>query len=156
MKTVSVTAIDWELSSWNVEVLAWIFRFNRCTNKVDRDSWWKILKTYPYVSPDQVKFWFGTLPLQMLIVSSLWQAYVDKAFNNEILALDVKCKNNEWGCKWEGEFQNYQVSYADCVLLILANKNNFKARNRLCYKHWLRVLINASCWRLFKCFLHAW
>lgn len=100
--------------------------------------------------------WFGTLPLQMLIVPSLWQAYVDKAFNNEILALDVKCKNNEWGCKWEGEFQNYQVSYADCVLLILANKNNFKARNRLCYKHWLRVLINASCWRLFKCFLYAW
>lgn len=47
---------------------------------------------------------------------------MDKAFNNEILALDVKCKNNEWGCKWEGEFQNYQVTNVDCVLLILANK----------------------------------
>ena len=38
------------------------------------------------------------------------QATVDKAFNNDILALDVKCKNHEWGCKWEGEFQNYQVN----------------------------------------------
>ena len=42
--------------------------------------------------------------------SSFSQAYVDKAFNNEILALDVKCKNSsELGCKWEGEFQHYQV-----------------------------------------------
>jgi len=40
-----------------------------------------------------------------------YQGYVsDNAFNQEILALDVKCKNNEWGCKWEGEFQKYQVN----------------------------------------------
>ena len=38
-----------------------------------------------------------------------FQAYVDKAFNREILELDVKCNNHEWGCKWEGEFQNAQV-----------------------------------------------
>ena len=47
---------------------------------------------------------------------------MDKAFNNEILALDVKCKNHEWGCKWEGEFQNYQVGKLDRLannLLIL-------------------------------------
>ena len=69
---------------------------------------------------------------------------MDKAFNNEILALDVKCKNNEWGCKWEGEFQNYQVSSEDCVLLILPDKDNFKARNRLCCKYSPTVLINAS------------
>ena len=47
---------------------------------------------------------------RLIVLALFWQAYVDKAFNNEILALDVKCKNNEWGCKWEGEFQNYQVS----------------------------------------------
>lgn len=59
----------------------------------------------------------------MLIAPLFWQAYVDKAFNNDILALDVKCKNNEWGCKWEGEFQNYQVKH--CVSLILDNKIPF-------------------------------
>ena len=38
-----------------------------------------------------------------------FQAYVDKAFHREILELDIKCNNHEWGCKWEGEFQNAQV-----------------------------------------------
>ncbi|KAJ7387270.1 hypothetical protein OS493_004246 [Desmophyllum pertusum] len=41
-------------------------------------------------------------------------AYVDKAFNREILELDVKCNNHEWGCKWEGEFQNAQEHADDC------------------------------------------
>lgn len=78
--------------------------------KVDRNAW-KVLKRAKNLSlhiSDPVWFW-GTLPVDDN-APSLWQAYVDKAFNNEILALDVKCKNNEWGCKWEGEFQNYQVS----------------------------------------------
>lgn len=38
-----------------------------------------------------------------------FQAYVDKTFNREILELDVKCNNHEWGCKWEGEFQYAKV-----------------------------------------------
>ena len=58
---------------------------------------------------------------------------MDKAFNNDILALDVKCKNNEWGCKWEGEFQNYQVKH--CVSLILGNKIPFRVKNRFSSKH---------------------
>ena len=40
-----------------------------------------------------------------------FQAYVDKAFNREILELDVKCNNHEWGCMWEGEFQKALVSF---------------------------------------------
>lgn len=84
--------------------------FNRLQTKVDRIAWKELKRTINlslHIS-DPVKFW-GTLPADDN-APLLWQAYVDKAFNNEILALDVKCKNNEWGCKWEGEFQNYQVS----------------------------------------------
>lgn len=36
--------------------------------------------------------------------------HFDKAFNDEILALEVKCKNHEWGCKWESDYQYFQVS----------------------------------------------
>ena len=36
---------------------------------------------------------------------------MDKAFNREILELDVKCNNHEWGCMWEGEFQKALVSF---------------------------------------------
>ena len=43
-----------------------------------------------------------------------FQAYVDKAFNREILELDVKCNQHEWGCKWEGEFQNAKVCKKKC------------------------------------------
>lgn len=39
----------------------------------------------------------------------LRQVVIDKSFNKEILALEVKCSNNEWGCKWEGEYQQIQV-----------------------------------------------
>lgn len=56
-----------------------------------------------------------------------FQAYVDKAFNREILELDVKCNNHEWGCKWEGEFQNAKVS-----------KKN--ATNSVCIVTWLFLL----------------
>ena len=38
---------------------------------------------------------------------------MDKAFNREILELDVKCNNHEWGCKWEGEFQQVQVRWGE-------------------------------------------
>lgn len=61
----------------------------------------------------------------VFILLPFWQAYMDKAFSNEILALDVKCKNNEWGCKWEGEFQNYQVNTLWIVssFLVLGKRN---------------------------------
>ena len=47
----------------------------------------------------------------LYLIFSLLKAYVDKAFNREILELDVKCNNHEWGCKWEGEFQQVQVRW---------------------------------------------
>lgn len=35
--------------------------------------------------------------------------HFDKAFNDDILALEVKCKNHEWGCKWESDYKYFQV-----------------------------------------------
>ena len=49
----------------------------------------------------------------LYLIFSLLKAYVDKAFNREILELDVKCNNHEWGCKWEGEFQQVQVRWGE-------------------------------------------
>ena len=41
----------------------------------------------------------------------LFQVSIDKAFHQEILQLDVKCNNTEWGCKWEGKFNDVIVSH---------------------------------------------
>lgn len=65
-------------------------------------------------------------------------AYLDKAFHNEILALDVKCKNNEWGCKWEGEFQNYQDhvnSNCEYAEILCMNDCGAKFQKRFLQKH---------------------
>ncbi|KAM7441510.1 hypothetical protein ABFA07_009398 [Porites harrisoni] len=66
-------------------------------------------------------------------------AYVDKAFNNEILALDVKCKNSdELGCKWEGEFQHYQEHVnVNCEYreILCQNDCGAKFQKRFLQKH---------------------
>ncbi|KAM7441509.1 hypothetical protein ABFA07_009397 [Porites harrisoni] len=65
------------------------------------------------------------------------KASIDKAFNNEILALDVKCKNHEWGCKWEGEFKNYQDHYSNCEYaeILCQNDCGAKFQKRFLQKH---------------------
>lgn len=45
------------------------------------------------------------------IVYFFSQAYLDKAFSTEIMELEVKCNNYEWGCKWEKEYSHLQVYY---------------------------------------------
>ena len=57
---------------------------------------------------------------------------MDKAFNREILELDVKCNQHEWGCKWEGEFQNAKVCEKNVTIdHYLAQQTWFKWK-----EHW--------------------
>lgn len=59
---------------------------------------------------------------------------MDNAFNEELLALDVKCNNFEWGCKWEGDYKQLQVqpdshsslSTLDNSLQILMDDNELR------------------------------
>lgn len=71
-----------------------------------------------------------------------FQAYVDKAFNREILELDVKCNNHEWGCKWEGQFQNAKVYIREKMSLRHA-KDLFESTGKM--ERELKHLFNGTC-----------
>eukprot|EP00794_Sanderia_malayensis_P014291 gene14291-15778_t len=62
---------------------------------------------------------------------------VDKAFSKEILALEVICSNNDWGCTWKGTYgevliHNEKCDYAD---ILCANDCGAKFQRRFLQKH---------------------
>ena len=64
-------------------------------------------------------------------------ARIDKAFNQEIIALEVKCSNHEWGCKWEGEYQQILEHLENCEYgdILCVNDCGAKFQKRFLQKH---------------------
>lgn len=106
-------------------VLRYPVQFKECGHRVCSSCFPELARVEPRCPVDQIPI-------------NKDDAYVDKAFNNEILALDVKCKNNEWGCKWEGEFQNYQDhvnSNCEYAEILCMNDCGAKFQKRFLQKH---------------------
>ncbi|XP_032228173.1 TNF receptor-associated factor 4 isoform X2 [Nematostella vectensis] len=62
---------------------------------------------------------------------------IDKAFHEEIQELDVKCRNVEWNCKWEGcvnEFSSH-VEKCDYSDILCENDCGAKFQRRFLTKH---------------------
>lgn len=64
-------------------------------------------------------------------------ATIDKEFNKVILSLEVKCSNHEWGCKWEGEYQQIQEHLESCEYgdILCINDCGAKFQKRFLQKH---------------------
>ncbi|XP_029192548.1 TNF receptor-associated factor 4-like [Acropora muricata] len=64
--------------------------------------------------------------------------HFDKACYGEILALEVRCKHHEWGCKWESDYKDFQdhvnnkCEYAE---ILCQNDCGAKFQKRFLQKH---------------------
>ncbi|XP_020914676.1 TNF receptor-associated factor 4 isoform X2 [Exaiptasia diaphana] len=61
----------------------------------------------------------------------------DTALNNEIMNLQVSCRNKEWNCKWEGTILEFQRHLKDCEFtdILCVNDCGAKFQKRFLQKH---------------------
>ncbi|KAL9981772.1 hypothetical protein ACROYT_G010519 [Oculina patagonica] len=106
------------------DVLRYPVQFEECGHRVCSACFPTILRVEPRCPIDQNQI-------------DKDAAYVDKAFNREILELDVKCNQHEWGCKWEGEYQNAKEHQDACefVDMLCSYECGAKFQKRFFEKH---------------------
>ncbi|XP_066935352.1 TNF receptor-associated factor 4-like [Clytia hemisphaerica] len=106
------------------DVLRYPVQFEECGHRVCSSCYHEYLRVEPRCPVDQVSI-------------NRDKCSLDKELNMEIMSLEAKCNNNEWGCRWEGYHNGVQEHMEECEYadILCVNDCGAKFQRRFQQKH---------------------